>query len=89
MPRLPQICADDRRLEKEEASSTKGTKKHKGQNLTRIADDAVLRKPNLTAKARRHGEMPRLPQICADERRLEKVEASTPKDTKEHKGRKT
>jgi hypothetical protein len=53
---LPQICAEERRLGKEKALTTKDTKKHEGhKTLPRInTDDADLRKAkeNLTAEAR-------------------------------------
>jgi len=61
---LPQICADDRRLGKEEASTTKNTKEHEGRKtLPRInTDDTDLKEsteePNLTT------------EICADDRRF-------------------
>jgi len=59
---LPQICAEERRLGREKASTTKDTKEHEGRKtLPRInTDNTDLRKAkeNLTAEARRRGEEP-------------------------------
>ncbi|HMC31708.1 MAG TPA: hypothetical protein VKL99_12805 [Candidatus Angelobacter sp.] len=46
----------------------------------------VHHKGTSTAEARRHREGPKLPQICADDRRLSKEKTSTTNDTKEHEG---
>ena len=59
---LPQICADERRLNKEKASpqrtrrSTKGTKPYSG--LTRMTLGSARRKIKSTTESRRHGEEP-------------------------------
>ena len=58
----PQIYADERRLDKEKASTTKDTKEHEERkNLPRISTDEADMKepaqgPSLTTESRRHGE---------------------------------
>jgi len=61
----PQIYADERRLEKEKALTTKDTKKHEGRRTLPLSDtyDPDLRtaaKANLTTETQRHGEKPSL-----------------------------
>jgi hypothetical protein len=79
-PRLPQIYADERRLDRtgEKPSLTAETLR-RGENrisLQICADERGLgkpgEKPHLTTEARRHGEKPRSPQLYGDERRLDK-----------------
>jgi len=63
---LPQICADERTLDKEKALTTKDTKKHEGRKTLPLSntDDTDLRKTaeeaNLTTESWGHEEKPGL-----------------------------
>jgi hypothetical protein len=72
---LPQICADERRLENQKPTAEVQRRGEEPKNLPLIsADNTDLReaKANLTAEARSRGEGPKSPEICGAERGLGK-----------------